>query len=651
MAIQSKIFSVGDYAWKSWSNGYVISLTLKEESKNTVNNTSLVSYLFTISNTNNNRFTSGGYSWNISIGDQTIPVSDFSFNLAADYTTQTIASGQVTVTHNADGKRDMPYSVTIPNVQAYTNYGPPAMSLSGVWTLSAIPRWATLVGCPSEFADENNPQITYSNPAGNAVSELYGVLAINGGAQDVAVREIPKTGSSYTFALTAAERSALWNACPDSNVLAVTFYVQSTIGAESKRSYKNSTLRIVNANPTLSPTVTEANDAMYALTGDKSKLVRFHSDAKITMGASAKKGASIQLKNAQNSGQYLSDDGTFYAVESGTFSFAAHDTRGNEAEVVKITKTLIPYVKLSCGIASATLDTTGKATVTVSGNCFSGSFGEVNNSLTLQYRWKTQGGTYGAWQTFSYTSFSSNKYTASFSVTGMDYQQNYVFSVKVGDQIETVTSAEQVISGKPVFDWGKSDFRFNVSTLHMSSDSGPKYLHFENAAGTKWASLAIATNRIYLRNFDADTGFYEQFRTPTLSTGLAANKSYDFLTTKTAKDFVTAQGTSGDWCYRKWNSGVAECWRTVGEYVASTKWEAWGGIYLSPGVSGGALPFTVYGAVPAITAHNAGNSTMGVVTAGDISSTTLNDIRCFRGTAGGNLNVVYDIYVIGRWKE
>ena len=75
MAIQEKTFSTGDYAWKSWSNGYAISLTLTEESIDTINNTSLVSYLFTISNTDNNRFISSNYSWNISIGDKTISIS------------------------------------------------------------------------------------------------------------------------------------------------------------------------------------------------------------------------------------------------------------------------------------------------------------------------------------------------------------------------------------------------------------------------------------------------------------------------------------------------------------------------------------------------------------------------------------------------
>ena len=35
-----------------------------------------------------------------------------------------------------------------------------------------------------------------------------------------------------------------------------------------------------------------------------------------------------------------------------------------------------------------------------------------------------------------------------------------------------------------------------------------------------------------------------------------------------AKDFVVAEGTSGNWKYRKWNSGIAECY---GRFVKNTK--------------------------------------------------------------------------------
>ena len=42
-------------------------------------------------------------------------------------------------------------------------------------------------------------------------------------------------------------------------------------------------------------------------------------------------------------------------------------------------------------------------------------------------------------------------------------------------------------------------------------------------------------------------------------------------------DYIVEQGTSGIWSYRKWASGIAECWGTT--TVAITKWEAWGTLY------------------------------------------------------------------------
>lgn len=56
-------------------------------------------------------------------------------------------------------------------------------------------------------------------------------------------------------------------------------------------------------------------------------------------------------------------------------------------------------------------------------------------------------------------------------------------------------------------------------------------------------------------------------------------------------DYVIAQGRSGIWTYRKWNSGFAECWCTASNKVATdTKW---GNVYYYQALQGGyALPFT-----------------------------------------------------------
>lgn len=43
------------------------------------------------------------------------------------------------------------------------------------------------------------------------------------------------------------------------------------------------------------------------------------------------------------------------------------------------------------------------------------------------------------------------------------------------------------------------------------------------------------------------------------------------------KDSVVEQGTSGIWTYRKWASGISECWATTTTTISS--WEAWGNLY------------------------------------------------------------------------
>ena len=56
-------------------------------------------------------------------------------------------------------------------------------------------------------------------------------------------------------------------------------------------------------------------------------------------------------------------------------------------------------------------------------------------------------------------------------------------------------------------------------------------------------------------------------------------------------DYIVENGTSGEWWYRKWNSGRAECGiddKSFGD-VAHTN--AWGGLYTSSNMSWGAYPF------------------------------------------------------------
>ncbi len=42
--------------------------------------------------------------------------------------------------------------------------------------------------------------------------------------------------------------------------------------------------------------------------------------------------------------------------------------------------------------------------------------------------------------------------------------------------------------------------------------------------------------------------------------------------TSPVTDYVVAEGTSGIWTYRKWNSGISECWTTSTLNTTGTAW-------------------------------------------------------------------------------
>lgn len=127
---------------------------------------------------------------------------------------------------------------------------------------------------------------------------------------------------------------------------------------------------------------------------------------------------------------------------------------------------------------------------------------------------------------------SDGGYTAQALLEGLDYAQSHSLTVTAADALTTVERWLTVQPGIPVFDWGQRDFCFHVPV-----------------------------------------------RMPKLFLG------------DTEADMVTEQGSDGIWHYRKWASGLAECWgETTYETAVST---AWGNLYVAASpVPRQAYPFT-----------------------------------------------------------
>jgi hypothetical protein len=150
----------------------------------------------------------------------------------------------VTITHNADGNKNIFVSAYISHARFNSN------SQGFNVTLSTIPRQAKLTSAP-DFSDIDNPTIVYSNPAGNTVTSLQACISLTGARDDIAYRDISKTGTSYTFELTQAERGILLAACPDSNTLNVKFYVRTILAGQTYYSSLDRKMTVKNGNPVI----------------------------------------------------------------------------------------------------------------------------------------------------------------------------------------------------------------------------------------------------------------------------------------------------------------------------------------------------------------------------------------------------------------
>ena len=118
-------------------------------------------------------------------------------------------------------------------------------------------------------------------------------------------------------------------------------------------------------------------------------------------------------------------------------------------------------------------------------------------------------------------------------------------------------------------------------------------------------------------------------------------------------DYIVEEGTSSGWQYRKWNSGVAECWRdlSVSGKACSTAVGSW---YRAAPLSVGAYPFT-FTAAPNLqmqfeTFAGTGGLVWSTGTAGSTPKTRPANIYIIRMASAASITGTVHYYAIGKWK-
>jgi hypothetical protein len=264
------------------------------------------------------------------------------------------------------------------------------------------------------------------------------------------------------------------------------------------------------------------------MTGNENKFVRYYSNAEVTFNAVGRKGATIVKKSVTIGSQTvnISDASqnkvTINNIDGDIFYLSATDSRGHTTqETLELDSNFIPYFRVTCN-HTVRLNLDGTAAMTVTGNYFDEPFGNnARNTLQIESRHREAGGTWGEWADITplLSSASGGTYTLTATISGYDPSGTYEFQCRASDELSSAESSIETITLKPIFDWGKYDFNFNVPLT------------------------------------------------------IEGNPLADFV----IEEGTEAMGTNGTWYWRKWKSGRAECYgcRNYGNMAVSTDWGGW----------------------------------------------------------------------------
>ena len=454
----------------STSNQYIkYRIVVTETATSIPNNTSTVNVKVDAWRTNSGYTTDAagkcyctinGTSYNSSWSYGQKPITHNSHTVLFDKT--------VTIPHNADGSKTI-------YVSSYIKHDKFTSSSNGFnVTLTKIPRKAEITAAP-DFNDEANPTISYTNAAGTAVDTLQACISLDNSTDTISYRDIDKSGTAYTFNLSAADRSTLLAATPDSNALTVYFIVKSIIGGTTYYSSVAKTMSVINADPVITTaTYADTNPTTLAITGDDQNIIQAMSDVDFSfVSLEAKKGAELASLKIEVNEEALFDtlSGTSmanYDLNFGTIDSAADidasitlfDTRGNEAHVT------VPITMLGWSIPTAIITCQrennfySETDLKVQAN-YSSLDGQ--NTITIQYQYKeSSSGTYN-----SPTTILDN---TTYQIT-LDNTKEWDVKVTITDLIGSVTYNLKVGRGTPIFFADKLRSSVGINCLPQHDNS------------------------------------------------------------------------------------------------------------------------------------------------------------------------------------
>lgn len=596
------------------------------------------------------------------INGQTV-YSGGTYSDITDYKDRTFASGTLDISHNNDGSKTFTVSAFSGWLYGNGDYTASAESFA----LPAIPRAATITSAPN-FTDVDNPAIAYANPAGSAVSALDVCISLTGSASDIAYRAVSTSGGSYTIQLTNAERAVLRN--NTTLTRKVVFLLRTKIGSTYYYDTAERTFSVTN-NAATRPSEAIAVAPVSALSAPFNALyIQGRTQAKITHTASGKFGASIKQYSASVEGKaYSGKTATSDALQTPgvlTITGTATDSRGFSATASK-TVTVLAYNTPSVVRNGSTgrfvcARSTSDGTISEDGTALyaecSKSFSPLanNNKCTLRLRYAAEGGSWSSWITLLAES-AGNDYAGVVPGVTLSVSVVYTIEIQAVDKLGESGSVEtRIPTSEMTFHLGENGKAVGIG--RYASESGEKRLdvawdaHFEKGLQVSGNLRGKYLTGTWLQTTETtdlgktppkvavlDNAGWVYYRTPA---ELRADLGYG--------DYIVSQGTSGIWTYRKWASGVSECWgnKNCGDIAVTS---AWGALFEGSNMGSIAYPSGLFVSQPVFlpSAQTTKYGICGIEIDGG-NATTTPSLYLLRATAQTVQGVYLSLYAKGRWK-
>ena len=374
---------------------------------------------------------------------------------------------EIDVPHNEDGTKPncvIACSFSLPS----GGYGPGNAVVSGSVALTSIPRASEVTVPAGNIGEAVSININkYSSGFTSTLRYECGALS------DVIVEKTLQT--SWGWIIPTSFFALIPNAkTVTCKVTCETFNGGISLGIKETTFQAN--VNQLTSAPEVSAVIIDDNVKTVGLTGDSSKMVKYASNAKATITATAKNIATLTTKrfDCLDGKTGTGSPVILNAVEKGDFTVIGIDSRGIST-AVPYTKTLIEYIKLTANANfRRNTMTDNKVKLSFNGNYYNDTFGAIANTLSVKYRYKLK--TSEVWSVL-YTLtpvISGNTYSGTDIIlapggveTVFDYGESYDFELYAYDKIYDITGIrfpQTVAPGKPVFAPGKNFFDIYAKT-------------------------------------------------------------------------------------------------------------------------------------------------------------------------------------------